>query len=395
MPRLTAPTWWPARPMRWSPDATELGASTWMTRSTAPMSMPSSSELVATTAGSRPALRSSSISVRCSRLTEPWWARASSVSASSLRLAHSRSARRRELANTMVERWARISSTSRSSMWGQMEERSGTPEADPDAGSSDGSPMAAMSSTGTTTARSNAFSLGGATTLTGRGPPRKRATSSSGRTVADRPMRRAGRSSSSSRRSRLRARWAPRLVATTEWTSSTITVSTWARASRALEVSSRNSDSGVVMRMSGGWAGKRRRASAGVSPVRIPTVMSGRGSSRRAAAARRPARGARRLRSMSAARALSGETYRTRRRSRSGTAGAPARRSMADRNAARVLPDPVGATTSTSWSWARASQAPVWAWVGAAKAPSNQPRVRAENRPSPSGGGGAVAIPPC
>ena len=32
------------------------------------------SELVATTAGRRPALRSSSISVRCSRLTEPWWA---------------------------------------------------------------------------------------------------------------------------------------------------------------------------------------------------------------------------------------------------------------------------------------------------------------------------------
>src|ERR671912_219412 len=26
MPRLTAPTWWPARPMRWRPDATELGA---------------------------------------------------------------------------------------------------------------------------------------------------------------------------------------------------------------------------------------------------------------------------------------------------------------------------------------------------------------------------------
>jgi hypothetical protein len=97
------------------------------------------------------------------------------------------------------------------------------------------------------------------------------------------------------------------LVATTEWTSSTITVSTWARASRALEVSSRNSDSGVVMRMSGGWDWKRRRTSAGVSPVRMPTVMSGRGRSWPAAAARSPARGARRLRSMSAARALSGE----------------------------------------------------------------------------------------
>ena len=41
------------------------------------MSMPSSSEEVATTAGRRPAFRSSSMSRRCSRLTEPWWARAS------------------------------------------------------------------------------------------------------------------------------------------------------------------------------------------------------------------------------------------------------------------------------------------------------------------------------
>ncbi|CAB4914452.1 unannotated protein [freshwater metagenome] len=51
-PRLTAPTWWPARPTRCSPAATFGGDSTWMTRSTAPMSMPSSREEVATTAGS-------------------------------------------------------------------------------------------------------------------------------------------------------------------------------------------------------------------------------------------------------------------------------------------------------------------------------------------------------
>ena len=37
-----SPTWWPARPMRCSPRATEVGLSTWITRSTAPMSMPSS-----------------------------------------------------------------------------------------------------------------------------------------------------------------------------------------------------------------------------------------------------------------------------------------------------------------------------------------------------------------
>ena len=75
------------------------------------MSMPSSSELVATTAGRRPALRSSSIRSRCSRLTEPWCARAISSPAISFSFAHSRSASRREFANTIVLRCSRISST--------------------------------------------------------------------------------------------------------------------------------------------------------------------------------------------------------------------------------------------------------------------------------------------
>ena len=76
-PVETAPTWCPARPTRWRPEATDGGDSTWTTRSTAPMSMPSSRLEVATTAGSRPALRSSSTRARCSLETEPWWARAS------------------------------------------------------------------------------------------------------------------------------------------------------------------------------------------------------------------------------------------------------------------------------------------------------------------------------
>ena len=65
-PLLGSPTWWPARPMRWRPRATEVGLSTWITRSTAPMSIPSSRLDVATRAGSRPAFSSSSISRRCS-----------------------------------------------------------------------------------------------------------------------------------------------------------------------------------------------------------------------------------------------------------------------------------------------------------------------------------------
>jgi hypothetical protein len=72
-------------------------------------------------------------------------------------------------------------------------------------------------------------------------------------------------------------------------------------------VSSRNSDSGVVIRMSGGVRVNARRSSAGVSPVRMPTVMSG-GSPSRAAACRMPASGRRRLRSTSTASALSGLT---------------------------------------------------------------------------------------
>ena len=75
-PVETAPTWCPARPTRWSPDATDGGDSTCTTRSTAPMSMPSSRLEVATTAGSRPAFRSSSTWDRCSLETEPWCARA-------------------------------------------------------------------------------------------------------------------------------------------------------------------------------------------------------------------------------------------------------------------------------------------------------------------------------
>ena len=70
-PSLTASIWCPLRPMRCSPLATDGGASIWTTRSMAPMSMPSSSDEVATSARSVPAFRRSSISTRCSRAIEP------------------------------------------------------------------------------------------------------------------------------------------------------------------------------------------------------------------------------------------------------------------------------------------------------------------------------------
>ncbi len=64
-PSLTASIWWPPRPMRCRPLATDGGASICTTRSIAPMSMPSSSDEVATSARSAPAFSRSSISTRC------------------------------------------------------------------------------------------------------------------------------------------------------------------------------------------------------------------------------------------------------------------------------------------------------------------------------------------
>ena len=128
-----------------------------------------------------------------------------------------------------------------------------------------------------------------------------------GRTVADRPMRCAGFASCASSRSRLSARCEPRFVGTTACTSSTMIVSTVRSVSRALLVSSRNSDSGVVMRMSGGCFACARRSSCGVSPVRSPMRMPGGSVPSMRPRAAMPASGARRLRSTSTASAFSGE----------------------------------------------------------------------------------------
>ena len=272
----------------------------------------------------------------------------------------------------------------RSSTCGQMELRCGLPNPDP-VRSPVGVPISARSGTGTTTSTSICLCAGGATTVTGRPPARNRATSSIGRTVAESPIRWAGRSSSSSSRSRDTARCAPRLVAATAWTSSTITVSTPPNISRARLVSSRNSDSGVVIRMSAPDLMNARRSPAEVSPERTATVMSGSGNPRALDSPRIPASGERRFRSTSTASAFSGETYSTRqRRSGARSAGAVTNSSMAERNAASVLPEPVGATTSV-WSPAPiASQAPTWAAVGAGKDAPNHSRTSGENRSSAS-----------
>ena len=253
----------------------------------------------------------------------------------------------------------------------------------------------AMSGTGTCTERSNVLADGGATTVVGvvgAPPDRNRATSSGGRTVADSPMRCAGLASSWSRRSSDSARCAPRLPPATACTSSTMTVCTAARVSRAADVSIRNSDSGVVIRMSGGLVMSWRRRAGGVSPERTPTLMSGGRWPRRSAIRVIPVSGVRRLRSTSTASALSGDTYSTRVCAGRSAEAAAARLSRAHRNAASVLPEPVGAMTSVLSPSAMADQASACAVVGAAKVPVNHSRVSALNRPSGSTGSAAVVL---
>jgi hypothetical protein len=224
----------------------------------------------------------------------------------------SRSASRRELANTIVDRCRITSSTIAWSTCGQIDPAlcspvsSGSPNPG-EIGSVRRTPSSVMSSTGTTTCSSKVFSIGGATIVTGDCPARKRATSSRGRTVADSPMRWAGFGRIASSRSSDTARCAPRFVAATAWISSTMIVSTPASVSRAALVSIRKSDSGVVIRMSGGSRSSSRRSDAVVSPERTPTVMAGTSRPSRFAVCVMPTRGDRRLRSTSTPRAFSGE----------------------------------------------------------------------------------------
>ena len=351
------------------------------------MSMPSSRLEVATSAGSRPALSASSISSRCSLAMEPWWARTSSSPAISLSLAASRSASRRELTKMMVDRCWRINSRIRGWIAGQMLRRGPSSRAPITAAGPlrESVPRSrlAMSSTGTSTVISIGLIRPASTISTSRpGPPKNSAVSVSGRCVAESPIRCGSCRVIAESRSRLNARWAPLFVSAMEWISSTITQRTQVRIWRAALVSSRKSDSGVVIRMSGGWRSIRRRSGAGVSPVRIATLMAGSRLPRSSACRDIPRSGACRLRSMSTVRAFSGETYRTRQRSSSAGGGSPVKRSIAQRNAASVFPLPVGAHINVCRPPATARQPPSWTSVGLGNVALNQARAGTENSAS-------------
>ena len=266
---------------------------------------------------------------------------------SSFSRAASRSASRRELTNTIVERWASISSSTRGSTCGQIDAPVWARRRSPPDRSPVGVPSSAMSSTGTTICELDGLAVRRLRRRVGRpAPPRNGGHLVSGRRVADSPIRCGGPLQRARRAAPGdSARCAPRLVAGDRVDLVDDHVSTPRSASRACEVSSRNSDSGVVIRMSGGLGREpaallgRGVAGRGCRPRR--RARAGRAAARPAGC---PASGARRLRSTSTASALSGETYRTRqrrlgigRRRREGRAG------PAPRGSGQGLARPVGA----------------------------------------------------
>ena len=271
---------WPARPTRCSPRATDFGLSTWTTRSTAPMSIPSSRLDVATRHGIRPAFRSSSIRTRCSRAGEPWWARATSSSASSFSRTASRSARRRLLTKTIVERCC---ARARAAPVDRGPDRAGgrlVAGGHLDAVGHDrlrqlaGRAQLAQVLDGDDDLEVELLARARVDELDRPVAGDEAADLREGRCVAERPIRCAGcssRASSRSRRAPVRAPFRPRdrvhLVDDHRLDRP--------QRLRACEVSIRKSDSGVVIRMSGGSLTSSRRSCCDVSPVRTPTRSSG------------------------------------------------------------------------------------------------------------------------
>ena len=88
----------------------DRGEPSWHTKSTEPMSMPSSSDAVATRARSEPCLRRRSASIRVSFDMLPWWAATASGPKRSLSSCAERSAMRRVLTKISVVRCRSISS---------------------------------------------------------------------------------------------------------------------------------------------------------------------------------------------------------------------------------------------------------------------------------------------
>ena len=353
----TPPTWWLARPARCRNVAIERGEPSWHTRSTSPMSMPSSSEAVAhqhlelavlqALLGLVPQLLRHAAVMRHHLLGAE---QLGQVARGALRHAprvdeHERRAmRRREVGEALRRPRSHTSCdiTASSGDDGQLDRE---------------------------VALAHVTDVDDLRTATRAGAPtRNRAISSIGFCVADSPMRTGGFGVSAASRSSDSARWLPRLLPASAWISSTITVRVVDSIARPdSEPSSTYSDSGVVTTMCGGRRRMPARAVCGVSPVRTSVRIGdvGRCPASRARA-RMPASGAARLRSMSLDSALSGERRRPAfrraaarrhpaargRRSRRGTRRASCRSRWARRRARCVRPGSAAMRRAAA-RWAR------------------------------------------
>ena len=173
---------------------------------------------------------------------------------------------------------------------------------------------------------------------------------------------------SASSRSSDSDRCEPRLLPASAWISSTMTVRTEHSMSRPdCEVSRMNSDSGVVTSTCGGSRRMRLRSVVVVSPVRTMTRIFTADRPSAFSSSAIPHSGARRFFSMSLDRARSGETYNTWVWSgRPCSSPAFTNSSSAAKNAARVLPLPVGAAINVLRPDRIAGQASACAGVGPA-----------------------------
>ena len=185
----------------------ERGEPTWHTRSTAPTSMPSSSDAVATHTFTLPAFSRCSASRRisCDRL--PWCAATAFSPRRSDIWCASRSTSRRVFTNRMVVWCSRTSSATLSRAWSHCS----CVAMGPISSSGSSSARSISREWPVSTIRQSGFPSG----PTFAAPTRNRPTSSIGRWVADRPMRVIGPSASLQSRSTERLRCEPRLSSAT------------------------------------------------------------------------------------------------------------------------------------------------------------------------------------
>ena len=229
-----------------------------------------------------------------------------------------------------------------------------------------------MSSTGTTTCRSSSLRVPASTSSIGRPPETKRPISSSGRWVAERPIRCGGPPVSRSSRSSESARCAPRFVPATAWTSSRISVST------PRERLARRRGEHQVERLG------RRDQDVGrlldeLAPLLRRRVAGADADAQRSSRARRAARAG-------CARCRSSAPSAARRRARAGPRpGVAVERGRSRRGTRRAsCPSRSAPGSGRRRRPAIAGQPSSWAGVGAAKRRSNQARVAGEKAASGS-----------